>query len=177
MNTTISRWQLAGFLFTSVSGTLLHFLYDLSGQRIVIGLFSAVNESIWEHMKLLFYPMLLFAIPEYRFLRTADRSFWCVKLQGILLGLCLIPLTYYSYTGILGIRIDWLNIAIFFLAAGITFRQETLWLQNNGDCSLSPGTSLCLLGAISLLFTVFTFFPPHIPLFLDGPTRTYGLSS
>ena len=61
MKRTIPYWQVAGFLFTAVLGTFLHFLFDLTGESLVAGLFSAVNESIWEHIKLLFYPMVLFA--------------------------------------------------------------------------------------------------------------------
>ena len=174
MDSPVTRWQIAGFLFTSVMGTLLHFLFDFSGQRIAAALFSAVNESIWEHMKLLFYPMLLFAILERRFLKDPDSDFWCVKLKGVLLGLTLIPVIYYTYTGLLGIRIDWLNIAIFFLAAGVAFRQETLRLRDGCSCPRSPALSISLLGLIALLFTVFTFYPPHIPLFQDVPTGTYG---
>lgn len=174
MDPTVTRWQTGGFLFTSVAGTLLHFLFDFSGQCIAAALFSAVNESIWEHMKLLFYPMLLFAVLERRFLKNPGQYFWCVKLKGILLGLALIPVIYYSYTGILGIRVDWVNIAIFFLAAGVVFRREAQWLQEGCGCPLSPVLSISLLGLIALLFTVFTFYPPHIPLFLDVPTGTYG---
>jgi hypothetical protein len=126
-------------------------------------------------MKLLFYPMLVFAFLERRFLKDPAPSFWYVKLKGILLGLMLIPVIYYTYTGILGIRVDWVNIAIFFLAAGISFRRETLWLQKDCRCSLPPALAKFLLGLICLLFTVFTFFPPHIPLFQDVPTGSYGL--
>ena len=66
MKQTISRWQLAGFLVTSVLGTFLHFLFDLTGGSLVAALFSAVNESIWEHIKLIYYPMLLVSLLEYR---------------------------------------------------------------------------------------------------------------
>ena len=175
MDPNLPRWQTAGFVFTSVAGTLLHFLFDFSGQHPVAALFSAVNESIWEHMKLLFYPMVLFACVEYRFLKEPGAAFWQAKLRGILLGLALIPVIYYSYTGILGIRIDWINIAIFFLAAGIAFRRETLWIRED-RCVLPPGSAFLFLAVISLLFTFFTFFPPHIPLFRDVPTGTYGFS-
>ena len=174
MDTPLTRWQISGFLFTAVLGTLLHFLFDFSGHATVAALFSAVNESIWEHMKLLFYPMLLFCVPEYRFLKHPGSDFWCVKLKEILLGLAIIPVAYYSYTGMLGIRIDWVNIAIFFLAAGAAFRQETIWLRNGCRCPLSPVLSIFLLGLMALLFTMFTFYPPHIPLFQDVPTGTYG---
>ena len=61
-------WQVAGFIFTSILGTFLHFLFDLTGENLVAGMFSAVNESIWEHMKLIFYPMVLFAIIEWNYI-------------------------------------------------------------------------------------------------------------
>lgn len=51
-----------GILFVLVTGTLSHFLYDWSGRLPVVGLFAPVNESVWEHMKLLFFPMLLYAL-------------------------------------------------------------------------------------------------------------------
>lgn len=174
MDPTVTRWQIAGFLFTSVLGTLLHFLFDASGQAITAALFSAINESIWEHMKLLFYPMLLFAILERRLLKDPGPYFWCIKLKGILLGLIWIPVIYYTYTGILGVRIDWLNIAIFFFAAGVAFRRETIQFRDGCSCPLSPVLSIFLLGLIVLLFTIFTFYPPHIPLFQDVPTGKYG---
>ena len=58
MKQSISYWQMAGFLFTSILGTFLHFLFELSGRSVIAAIFSAVNESIWEHMKLIYYPML-----------------------------------------------------------------------------------------------------------------------
>ncbi len=64
MKRNIDLWQLVGFAFVSLIGTLLHFLYDLTGYKLT-ALFSAVNESTWEHMKLIFFPMLAFAVIEY----------------------------------------------------------------------------------------------------------------
>ena len=65
MKKHIPLWQIGGFLFTGALGTFLHFLFDLTGENAVSALFSAVNESIWEHLKLIYYPMLLFALWEY----------------------------------------------------------------------------------------------------------------
>ena len=111
---SIPYWQVGGFLFTAVVGTFLHFLFDLTGGSMIAALFSAVNESIWEHLKLLFYPMVAFAVAEYVFWGKDAGSFWCIKLIGVGIGLVLIPVLYYTYTGILGVSVDWLNITIFF---------------------------------------------------------------
>lgn len=174
MSKSVPGWQVAGFLFTSIFGTFLHFLFELSGQQILAALFSAVNESIWEHMKLLFYPMVLFALVESRYLGKAVSAFWCIKLSGILLGLTLIPVLYYTYTGISGVSLSVLNIAIFFLAAGVAYWVETVLFLRDVSCRISPRAVFCLLLLIGAVFVLFTFFPPQIPFFEDPITGTYG---
>lgn len=175
MKSTLPFWQFAGFVFTSIAGVLLHFLYDWSGQNLLTAPFSAVNESIWEHMKILFFPMLLFALIQSRYLRKAYPNFWCVKLMGILLGLTLVPILYYTYTGISGTSADWFNIAIFFIAAAASYWLETKLLhQTKNDCA-SPEFARLALYALALLFVLFTFLPPLIPLFQDPQSGLFGI--
>ena len=174
MKKAIPYWQTGGFIFTSVIGTLLHFLFDWTGGSGAVALFSAVNESIWEHLKLLFYPMILFALVESFFWGKELESFWCVKLMGILTGILLIPVLYYTYTGILGINADWFNITIFFLSAGIVYRLETGLFQRAFACPMHSKLAIALLCFIAVAFTVFTFVPLRIPLFQDPVTGGYG---
>lgn len=164
--------KMAGFIFTSIVGTLLHFLFDLTGGNWAAGLVSAVNESIWEHMKLIYVPMVIFAVIEWKFTGKDICGFWCVKLRGILLALILIPVLYYAYTGILGISADWFNIAIFFIAAGAAYRYEAK--AERRPCGMGNKAAVGIILLIGLIFAVLTFFPPHIPLFRDPITGTYG---
>ena len=69
MDRSVRLWQLFGFGVTALGGTLLHFLYDWLGGALWVTPFSGVNESTWEHMKLLFWPMLLFAVVQSRAFR------------------------------------------------------------------------------------------------------------
>ena len=174
MKRSVSFVQMLGFLFTAVAGTLLHFLFDWTGGRETVALFSAVNESIWEHLKLLFYPMVVFAVVEYFLWGRNAESFWCIKLIGILIGLVGIPVVYYTYTGALGIRADWVNIVLFFLTAGIVYRTETKLFLREFTCPSGKKTAMVLLCLIGVLFTVFTFLPPRVPLFQDPITGAYG---
>lgn len=174
MKKTIPYWQMGGFIFTAITGTLLHFLFDWTGENAAIALFSAVNESIWEHLKLLFYPMLFFALGEYFAWGRETEAFWCIKLIGTLLGLTLIPVVYYNYTGLLGINVDWVNVAIFFLAAGVVYWTETKLFAKDFTCPFNPKLAVALVALLAVLFTVFTFNPPHIPLFQDPVNYTYG---
>lgn len=54
------KYVVIGFFVVGILGTLFHFVYDWSGQLWLVGLFAPVNESTWEHMKLLFVPMLIY---------------------------------------------------------------------------------------------------------------------
>jgi hypothetical protein len=174
MKRTFPLWQALGFGITTLLGTILHFLYDWTGENFLIAPFAAVNESTWEHMKLLFWPLFLFALVQWFFFKE-KRNFWNIKLAEILLGLLLIPVLFYTYNGAFGKSPDWVNIAIFYLSAALVFLFER-WAFK-GD-RLKTGhnvlafTGICIIG---ILFAVFTFLPPQLPLFQDPVTGSYGV--
>lgn len=177
MKRSLSFSQFVGFVFTSAFGTLLHFIYDWSNQSAIAAPFSAINESTWEHMKLLFFPMFIFALIQSRYFGKEYENFWCVKLKGILLGLILIPAIFYTYIGIFGVSVDFINIAIFFIAAAISYIFETRYFKKQKECIISNRLSVIFLFIIALLFIIFTFNPPQIPLFKDPLTGSYGLNN
>lgn len=174
MKQSVGLWQLWGFAVTSLGGTLLHFLYDWLGGAVWVAPFSGVNESTWEHMKLLFWPMLLFAAVQSVFFRDR-RDFWCVKLRGILLGLLLIPIFFYTYNGAIGASPDWLNISIFFIAAALAYLYETRLLGVKKHRCRSPRLALGTLFCLALLFVLFTFLPPSLGIFRDPLTGGQGI--
>ena len=174
MRRSIGPWQFVGFAFVSLVGTLLHFLYDWLGGASWSAIFSGVNESTWEHMKLLFFPMALYALFERFFFWDRD-DFWCVKLRGTLLGLSLIPILFYTYNGAIGKSPDWLNISIFFISAAIAYIYETrLFNRGTLSCKTSRWATL-LLFLIAILFAVFTFKTPSIGIFRDPLTGEFGI--
>ena len=164
------------FAITALGGTILHFLYDWLGQAVWVAPFSGVNESTWEHMKLFFWPSFLFAILQSLFFRERE-DFWCIKLRGILTGLVLIPVLFYTYNGAIAPSPDWLNIAIFFLsAAAASLLEARLFLAENASRPwVSKRVAVAMLWGIGLLFILWTFFPPTLGLFRDPLTGTYGI--
>ena len=173
MKRTVWLWELLGFAVTSFLGTILHFMYEWLGEAVWIAPFSGVNESTWEHMKLLFWPMLLFAAVQSFFFRDYG-SFACVKLRGTLVGLALIPTLFYLYNGVIGTSPDFVNIAIFFVSAGIAYIYEAKELKIGTPCK-APERVWGVLCFIALLFMVFTFYPPHLEIFRDPITGGYGI--
>lgn len=166
-------WQLMGFAVTSFFGTVLHFLYEWLGKPIWIAPFSGVNESTWEHMKLLFWPMLIYALAQSLFFKDY-KNFVCVKTRGILLGMTLIPVIFYTYNGVIGKSPDWINIAIFFVTAAISYVYEARAL-NKEVISCKPRLAAMLLCLLALLFILFTFVTPKIDIFKDPLTYKYGI--
>ena len=89
MKRELRRWEIVGFIATGLFGTLLHFVYEWTGGNRVIAVFSAVNESTWEHMKLLFIPFLVFTVVEFIVFSEAFRNFFAVKAATIILDVLL----------------------------------------------------------------------------------------
>ncbi len=174
MKRSIGLWQWVGFGVTSLGGTLLHYLYDWLGEAAWIAPVSGVNESTWEHMKLLFWPLFIFAIVQSRFFDDR-KDFWCVKLRGTLLGITLIPVLFYTYNGAVGKSPDWLNIAIFFVSAAVVYIYETRLFNSERLVCRSGKSALIALCLIAALFVVFTFLTPELDIFRDPTKGTYGI--
>ena len=174
MKRSIGLWQLMGFAVTALGGTLLHFIYDWLGEAAWVAPFSGVNESTWEHMKLLFWPMLIFAIVQSFFFKERE-DFFCVKLRGILLGLASIPVLFYTYNGVIGRSPDWINIAIFFISAAVVYIYETRQFNNGTVICKNPRLAIILLSIIAVLFVLFTFLTPELGIFKDPLTGSYGV--
>ena len=167
---SISLWQAAGFALTTLGGTLLHFLYDWTGKNSLVSPFSGVNESTWEHMKLLFWPLFLFALVQRLFFKD-QKNYWCVKLAEILLGLVLIPVLFYTYNGVFGKSPDWINIAIFYITALLVILFEWWAFKKDWLQCRFPRLAFAAICLIGVLIVVFTFVPPQIPLF-QGKRKT-----
>ena len=174
MKRSIGIWQLWGFAITALGGTLLHFLYDWLGEAVWIAPFSGVNESTWEHMKLMFWPMFIFAIVQSFFFKERY-DFRCIKLRGSVLGLVLIPIIFYTYNGVIGKSPDWVNISIFFVAAAIAYIYEYRLLMTAGTSCRSPKWAFALLCIIAIAFIAFTFATPKLNIFKDPITMAYGI--
>ena len=165
---------LLGFAATTLLGTVLHFLYGWLSGGVWIAPFGAVNESTFEHMKLLFWPMLIYGIFQSLFFKE-ERNFPCVKLRGILLGLSLIPILFYTYNGAIGKSPDLINILVFFVSAAAAYIYETvLFTESRPKCS-RPRIAWLMIAIIALCFILFTFRTPKLAIFRDPVTGKYGI--
>ena len=54
---SILIFEIISSIFIMILGTLLHFTFKWSNNNVLVGTFSAINESTWEHLKLIFFPI------------------------------------------------------------------------------------------------------------------------
>lgn len=158
--------SLAGILFVSSAGCLMHFVYEWSGRNFVLGLFAPVSESTWEHMKLAYFPMLLFFLVEYIFLYKSYPRLLKADLAGILAGTLLIPVIFYTYTGILGTHNLPLDILTFIIsaAAGLYVRCRCVLADKRRTHTFYYFICVLVLG---VSFLIFTYYPPDLALFVS----------
>lgn len=175
MNKKLAKLEFFGFIFVSVLGVIMHFAYEWSNESKVIALISPINESPWEHLKLLFFPYVIYGV--YEAIRLTDEKFnvYFAKLIGILLAFFTTLSVYYISLGATGRQIEWVSIASFFIGAAVGYLISYNIINKSIGRGLINGLSIAGLLIIALLFFFLTHFPIKIPLFMDPQTLTYGI--
>lgn len=157
-----------GIWFTIILGSILHFTYYLSGKNKLVGYFSAINESIWEHIKLSVFPIIIYCI--YMFLKLRGNLHHPLFALGIgvILSVLIVPLIFYTYTKFTKRPVFPIDITIFLLAVIIPFRMiERIILLPELPFYFN------IIGIIIIIFTIisfirFTYYPPNHKMFNEG---------
>lgn len=149
---------------TAILGSLSHFLYDFSGHNPFVALISPINESVWEHLKLLFFPFLLFSFIEF-YMRKPDKSaFFASQFIGVCAGMLSIVLLFYGYTSLLGRNFLLLDILIFLIGVWISYTVARRCYKPL--FGVEPLIPFFAWFGMTLLFFIFTCYPPELSMFL-----------
>lgn len=160
------KYYLLWWIIAVIMGTLFHFAYDVSNNSLLVGLFTPVNESVWEHLKLVALPLAIFATLHYilkkqsKFLETST---------AIIISSLIILFTHYFFE-MQNIQTMTIDIFSYILAMLIAFYYI---YKSNFNCKY---IGLIFLILILTVLAILTITPPHIQLFLDKTTNTYGIS-
>ncbi|MDD4876790.1 MAG: DUF6512 family protein [Dehalococcoidales bacterium] len=176
MKKLVLRWEISGIIFVFLVGALLHFVFEWSGESSIVGLFASANESVWEHFKQGFWPMCLFAAIEYGFLRDHTNNFLVAKVVAVYIIPIITGLVFYAYTAVIGEEILIVDILIFLLAVIVGQLTSYKIMTSPKLPKYTSFISLAFIILLALILMLFTFYPPHLPIFLDGNTGTYGIS-
>ena len=171
--TRLKIFTAVSFILTAALGTACHFAFDFFGQSRLIAPFVPVNGGN--------------APISNRSLKKMFLScYWDGAAFGELCGMAAVVVLFYGINGILGFNLDWVNIAIYFIAvlyAHYTFYRYACLPYYNTFSYHKPHRPVPLilpvfvLVFVTFLFMLFTFYPPHIGLFSDPQNGSYGLSA
>jgi len=171
---SILIFELAGIVFIVLLGSALHFTFDLSGGNSFVAAFSAVNESVWEHLKLSFWPAVIYTVIEHGYLKKKARSFFPAKAIGIFLMPLAIVSLFYLYRAFSEESLV-MDILIFIVAVvmgqSLSYKLMT-WKETS---RIYTNISIIALIILSVLFVIFTFYPPQLPIFQDPISGGYGI--
>ncbi len=175
MDNKLKKLEIMGVFFVFICGTLLHFFYSWSNGSALSVLFGAVNESVWEHIKIFAMPYVVWSIIELAFSIPYFRQFVVAKVFGLYLLTALIISFFYLYTTILGTHI--LIVDIISVFVWIAFAHFFSYKVTTSEKDLRQLFPLCLglLFLFMIMFFCFTAAPPHIELFKDPVTGMYGI--
>ncbi len=166
--------ELIGIVFVVLGAFLFHFLFEWSGNNQFVGVFAAVNESVFEHTKILFYPFIIYSIIEYFFVEISFKQYFIAKSIASISLIIMVIVVFYTYTGIIGYHIPIVDIlcsiAYAFIATGISFRLLTI----NDKITKSFIWVFILFLIVLFSMIIFTLRPPKLPLFYDELNKTYG---
>jgi len=173
------KWIVKGIPILFLIGALMHFLYDLSGKNVIVSFIAAVNESLWEHLKMVLLPVICLWSFYYIIKgkeHNIDKNKWFTSaLVAELTAFITIPLLYYFYTEAFGVEMLAVDISILFLA--VLFGQLLAFHFYKYSKGIRSYIPICIFILLILIFVIFTFYPPHIPLFRDSMTGQYGIGS
>lgn len=154
-------------------GTLAHFLYDISQHNKFIGLFTAVNESTWEHIKIALTPILLWGLVD-GLIYGQNTNYFPAKLMSLLVPIVVMPCIFYGYTAVTRKPILAVDILSFYL---VIFLSQWLFSLIISLPALPFIVEYLASAGVFVVFgayAVLTLMPLKWFIFKDPISRKYG---
>ena len=159
-------WEIGGFFFIGLVGTSLHFTYELNNfSSNVVAYFSAVNESTWEHLKMTFFPGLVFTLVEYTYIRDKANNYLIAKTASLFLMPLVIVAGWYLYAPAVGRSLYPVDLTLFYIAVFIGQFTSYKLLSRPPLEEKYNSYAKVLFTLMFVAFSMFTFFPPKMFLF------------
>lgn len=158
----MKKWYAAFCAISIALGCTWHFFYAWC-PHFLVGLFAPVNESVWEHCKLLFWPVILPTL--VLGVRWGERRVWSAFLASLLVMPVVLCAIY--YIAVTGFGIDHIVFDILLYSSIIIFGFSIAY---RWSCSRRLekrlGELLMLCGIYGCMLVLFTLATPALPIFL-----------
>jgi hypothetical protein len=162
-------------LATVVLGTFWHFGYELFAKNFVAGLVFPVNESVWEHQKIVYFPLVIAGVVAYIKSKPRNAGIWVGTLVGVMLAMLAVFFGFYLYSSIIG---ESLIADILLFIASIILGMYAGWWVTANLKSAKKLVPLAITGLILILglLVYWTIWPPRLEPFIEKSSNTYGIN-
>ena len=171
----MKKIKIVGVFISFILAIIFHFIYGWVPNS-VISVIAPVNESIWEHMKLIVTPSIIFSIFEY-FIYTKKyiefNNFILSYAITSILGIIVYLLLYIPLNDIFGHK-AYIAISLLFLIL-IFVQIVSYYIMNKSNIKHSSDVGILLILIIYFAFGYLTYHPPKINLFYDYMNKGYGI--
>lgn len=171
----MKKIKIWGIIISFILSVILHFLYAII-PNTYISIIAPVNESIWEHMKLIISASLVFSIFEYFIYKKKNISFNNFLLSyaiSALLGIIIYLFIYIPLNDIFGHKL-YIALTLLFLIF-IIIQIISYYIMNKKKIKFSSPLAIIIIVITYLIFYYFTYYPPKINLFYDYLNKQYGI--
>jgi hypothetical protein len=175
MQNNALKWELIGIAVISLLGSGFHFLFEAAGSWPPVGTIAAVNESVFEHLKLTFWPTVIYAAATYKLIKNHTHNFIIAKATALYIMPVTIVVLFYGYTALTGSDNVIIDILIFFVAVACGQLASYGILKLKALPAWLTWISLACIVVLAVIYGLFTFYPPHVSFFMDSATGTYGI--
>lgn len=163
-----------GMLFIAIIGTSLHFTYEISHHNKYVAMFSAVNESTWEHIKICMTPTILWSLYD-GFVYGANGNYLMGKALSLLTIILLIPMLFYAYTAFTKKSILWIDVICFYITVICSQLTFNYFVNINTLPFIYTYLSCILLFIEISAYTFLTYNPLKNFIFIDPISHKYGI--
>ena len=163
-------------IFSIILGTFIHFIYNILHKPFILGLVVPINESVFEHLKLVLIPLTAFGII-YSLVygkKENNKNIWNYISIAVILSMIFIPIMHYLYIAIIKNTSTIFDIVLYILS--IIFSYIYIYIKNGKDNKKDTNKGgILLILLLYFIFVVFTICPPRVELFKDPINNTYGI--
>ncbi len=165
----VLAWEIGAFGVINVVAGSLHFAFELSDFNQVVAVFGSVNESTFEHLKLYFWPALVYALVQHAYMRNSVNNYWWGKGLAMLVTPLTIIFAFYFYLGIAlpilgnGLLVFDIGTGVLGVLAGNIVSYRILTADPKPKRYNTAG--LVIVGVLAVLMATAAWYPPEFFLY------------
>ena len=162
-----SKETLIDITITCIIGIILHFAYEFSGKNILVALFSAVNNSIWNHIKIIIFSIYIVSLVKMYITQKREKNLWTALFFKIITAIIAMLMLYNLYIFLFMVHNLIVDICIFYIAITLASIAQKVILNKVNVSPVVEDVYKYINLALIILTIIFSIYPLNLNVFRD----------